>query len=165
MREHACCSVCPTTGADERVSPAQDRAQGEIYAACGYGATGAACESSSRATSAPWHVCKAQRHSLTEHAVVACLEAAGIRAIASKLAALCTGRIAVLSPTPAPETVFQSEPAYEGVTGLWALPARPGDGADALLILSSVSGSRALSTGAQQKRNRRLIILFDSLTF
>lgn len=64
-------------------------------------------------------------------------------------ATVCTGRIAVLSPTPAPETVFQSEPDYVGVTGLWALPARPGDGADALLVLSSVSGSRALSTGAR----------------
>ena len=48
----------------------------------------------------------------------------------------------MLSPTPAPETVFQSEPDYLGVTGLWALPARPGDAADALLVLSSVSGSR-----------------------
>ena len=53
----------------------------------------------------------------------------------------------MLSPTPAPETVYQSEPDYMGVTGLWALPARPGGAADALLVLSSVSGSRALSTG------------------
>ena len=61
------------------------------------------------------------------------------------------GRIAVLSPNPAPETVLQSEPDYLGVTGLWALPARPGDAADALLVLSSVSGSRALSTGTQSR--------------
>ncbi len=54
----------------------------------------------------------------------------------------------MLSPTPSPETVFQSEPDYLGVTGLWALPARPADATDALLVLSSVSGSRALSTGA-----------------
>ena len=53
----------------------------------------------------------------------------------------------MLSPMPSPETVFQSEPDYLGVTGLWALPARPDDTADALLVLSSVSGSRALSTG------------------
>lgn len=55
----------------------------------------------------------------------------------------------MLSPTPAPETVLQSEPDYLGVTGLWALPARPGDAADAVLVLSTVSGSRALSTGTQ----------------
>ena len=54
----------------------------------------------------------------------------------------------MLSPTPSPETVFQSEPDYLGVTGLWALPALPAEATDALLVLSSVSGSRALSTGA-----------------
>ena len=53
----------------------------------------------------------------------------------------------MITPNPAPEVVFESAPDYAGVTGLWSLPARPSDAVDALLLLSSVSGSRALLLG------------------
>lgn len=44
-----------------------------------------------------------------------------------------------------PETVFESGADYGGVTGIWAVAARPADAAHALVVLSFVSGSRALS--------------------
>ena len=48
-------------------------------------------------------------------------------------------------PRPVPETVFESSPDYGGVTGLWALSARPGDESHAAAVLSFVSGTRTLS--------------------
>lgn len=53
-------------------------------------------------------------------------------------------------PHPVPETVFESGPDYGGVTGLWAVAARPADAAHALVVVSFVSGSRALSTAGTQ---------------
>ncbi len=45
--------------------------------------------------------------------------------------------------------MFESGPDYGGATGLWAIAARPCDAVHALVVLSFVSGSRALSiTGA-----------------
>lgn len=60
---------------------------------------------------------------------------------------ICAGAIAVIAPNPELEVVYESEPDYEGVLGLWTLPTIPGAAADALLVISFASGSRALSTG------------------
>ena len=59
-----------------------------------------------------------------------------------------TGAITVIAPNPALEVLYESEPDYSGVLGLWSLSTFPGATADALMILSFASGSRALSTGA-----------------
>lgn len=53
----------------------------------------------------------------------------------------------MIAPNPALEVVYESEPDFGGVLGLWSLPMLPGAAADALLVLSFASGSRALSTG------------------
>lgn len=55
------------------------------------------------------------------------------------------GSLRVAYPRPVPEAVFESGPDYGGVTGLWALAARPGDDSHAAVVLSFVSGSRTLS--------------------
>jgi Mono-functional DNA-alkylating methyl methanesulfonate N-term len=57
------------------------------------------------------------------------------------------GSVRVVRPAGVPELVFESGPDYWGVTGVWGLPARPDAAAHALLLLSFVSGTRALSTG------------------
>ena len=56
-------------------------------------------------------------------------------------------------PRPVPETVFESAPDYGGVTGLWAVAARPADAEHALVVLSFVSGSRALSITGESRSN------------
>ena len=58
---------------------------------------------------------------------------------------LLAGSLRVAYPRLVPETVFESGPDYGGVTGLWALSARPGDESHAAVVLSFVSGSRTLS--------------------
>ena len=54
----------------------------------------------------------------------------------------------MISPNPVLEVVYESAPNYAGLSGLWAVTARPGDVAHSLLVISFASGSRALSTGA-----------------
>ena len=60
-----------------------------------------------------------------------------------------TGELRVFYPNPVPEVVFESPPDYSGATGLWAVAARPSEAAHALVVLSFVAGSRALSIAGE----------------
>jgi hypothetical protein len=69
------------------------------------------------------------------------------------------GSLRVAYPRPVPEAVFESGPDYGGVTGLWALSARPGDESHAAVVLSFVSGSRTLSIAGNQACQHSLVRL------
>lgn len=59
------------------------------------------------------------------------------------------GCVVVATAGCAPEPLFETEPAYAGVTGMWSLPARLGDAQTALVVLAFASASRALTAGAR----------------
>jgi len=60
-----------------------------------------------------------------------------------------TGCVVAATAGCAPEPLFETEPAYAGVTGMWSLPARLGDAQTALVVLAFASASRALTAGAR----------------
>jgi hypothetical protein len=59
-----------------------------------------------------------------------------------------TGALHVLHGSHATELLYAGEPSRQGITGLWSLPAAPGEAAAALVVISFASGSRAMTAGA-----------------
>lgn len=60
-----------------------------------------------------------------------------------------SGSLHVLHGSQVVDTLFQSAPDYQGVTGLWAIPMTPTEVCAALIIISFASGSRAMTAGAR----------------
>lgn len=59
------------------------------------------------------------------------------------------GSLHVLHGSEVVDTLFQSGPDYEGVTGLWSIPLRPAEVCSAFIIISFASGSRAMTAGTR----------------
>ena len=58
------------------------------------------------------------------------------------------GTIKVLSPARRVDTLMNTDADFEGITGLWSVPAEPSGGSHVLVVLSFLAGSRALTAGA-----------------
>ena len=58
------------------------------------------------------------------------------------------GSIKVLSPSCRVDTLMSTDADFEGITGLWSVPAEPSGGFHVLVVLSFLAGSRALTAGA-----------------
>eukprot|EP00891_Asterochloris_glomerata_P004288 jgi/Astpho2/4288/Aster-05235 len=57
------------------------------------------------------------------------------------------GSIKVISPARRVDTLMSTDADFEGITGLWSLPAEPGGDSHVLVVLSFLAGSRALTAG------------------
>lgn len=62
------------------------------------------------------------------------------------------GSLHVLHSSEVVDTLFQSGPDYEGVTGLWSIPLRPAEVCSAFIIISFASGSRAMTAGTRMSK-------------
>ena len=58
------------------------------------------------------------------------------------------GAIKVISPARRVDTLMSTDADFEGITGLWSMPAEPSGGSHVLVVLSFLAGSRALTAGA-----------------
>lgn len=58
------------------------------------------------------------------------------------------GSIKVISPARRVDTLMSTDADFEGITGLWSLPAELGGDSHVLVVLSFLAGSRALTAGA-----------------
>jgi hypothetical protein len=50
------------------------------------------------------------------------------------------------------ETLSTSPPDFVGMTGMWSIPARPHDVHHHVVVMSFVSGSRAMTAGESQQQ-------------
>ena len=57
--------------------------------------------------------------------------------------------IKVISPAQQVDTLMSTGPDFEGITGLWSLPAHLDANTHALVVLSFLAGSRALTAGGR----------------